>query len=135
MLPLTFSNVLDSNNPSIHWSLRFLLPKASAPALHCFKICKKFVRQLKILAILYYYPFIIILNLTLQQVVLFIELNEVRNICQQMSGFSISFVFPNIWQKFVMEKHIRPSSSALSILYFSTNWKHSITYFIVLIKA
>ena len=79
LLPLTFSNFLDSNNPSILWSLRFLLPKASASAFYCFQICKKFGWQFKILAILYLYCFIIIFSLTLQKVVLVIELNKVRN--------------------------------------------------------
>ena len=41
MLPLPFSNVLDSKNPSILRSLRLLLPKPSTSAFYCFQICKK----------------------------------------------------------------------------------------------
>ena len=41
MLPLPFWNVLDSNNPSMLWSLRLLLPKPSTSAFYCFQICKK----------------------------------------------------------------------------------------------
>ena len=104
LLPLTFSNFFDSNNPSILWSLRLLLPKASASAFYCFQIVKKNSRQFKILPILYFYHFIIIFNLILQQVLLVIELKEVRNFCQQISGFSIPFIFENISQKFVMRK-------------------------------
>ena len=96
MLPLTFSNLLGSNNPSILWSLKLLLPKASASTFYCFQICKKIARQFKILAILYFYRFLIIFNLTLQQVLLVIELDEVRNFCEQMWDFSITFAFGNI---------------------------------------
>ena len=41
LLPLTFSNFVHSNNQSILWSLRLLLPKASAFAFCCFQLCKK----------------------------------------------------------------------------------------------
>ena len=93
LFPLTYSNFLDSNNPSILWSLRLLLPKSSS--FYCFKICRKIAREFKTLAILYFYRFIIIFNLTLQ-VLLVIVLNEVRSFCQQMSDFSIPFAFENI---------------------------------------
>ena len=96
MLPLTFSNLLGSNNPSILWSLKLLLPKASASTFYCFQICKKIAPQFKILAILYFYRFLILFNLTLQQVLLVIELDEVRNFCEQMWDFSITFTFGNI---------------------------------------
>ena len=80
---------------------------------------------------MYFYRFIIF-SLTLQQVLLVIELNEVRNFCQQMSDFSITFVFENINILCQERQSIRPSSSTLTI-YFSqgnfTNWKHSITIF------
>ena len=48
------------------------------------------------LAILYFYRFIITFNLTLQQVLLVIELNELRNFYQQMSDFFIPFAVENI---------------------------------------
>ena len=35
-------------------------------------------------------------NLTLQQVILVIELKEVRNFCHRMSGFPIPFAFDKI---------------------------------------
>ena len=98
LLPTNFSNFLDSNNPSIlnPSSLRLLLPKVSASAFYCFQICKNVSQQFKILAIFYFCCFIIIFNLKLEQVLLVIELNEVGNFCQQMSGFSIPFIFENI---------------------------------------
>ena len=55
---------------------------AKASPFYSFEVCKKIARQLDILAILYFYRFAIIFNLTLQQVLLVIELNEVRNFCQ-----------------------------------------------------
>ena len=67
LLPLTFSSFLNSNNPSILWSLRLLLPKTSASAFYCFQICNKIVRQFKLLVILYFYRFVIIFNLALQK--------------------------------------------------------------------
>ena len=73
-----------------------MLPKASASAFYCSQICEKNARQFKILPILYFYRFIILFNLTLQQVLLVIELNKVRHFCQQMLGFSIPFAFENI---------------------------------------
>ena len=96
MLLLTFSNLLGSNNPSIPWSLKLLLPKASASTFYCFQICQRTARQFKILVSLYLYRLIIIFNLALHQVLLVIELNEVRNFCQQISDFCITFVFENI---------------------------------------
>ena len=75
-LPLTFSNFVDSNNSSILWSLRLMLPKAFASAFYCFQTCEKIARQFKILAILYFYRFFIIFNLHyMQQLLLVIELN------------------------------------------------------------
>ena len=38
-------------------------------------------------------------NLTLQEVLLAVELSEVRNICQQMCDFSIPFALENIYNK------------------------------------
>ena len=67
----------------------FRFPKPFASVFYCFQICKKISRQFKILAILYFYGFIIIFNLTLQKVLLVTQLNKVRNFCQQMSSFSI----------------------------------------------
>ena len=46
----------------------------------------------------------VIFNLTLQQVLLVIELNKVRNLSQQMSRLPIPCTFENISQKFVMKK-------------------------------
>ena len=69
-------------------------------------------------AILYFHRFTIVYNFTLQQVLLVIETNKVRNFCQQMLGFSIPFLVENIEQKFFIKKSIPPSSSAFSILYF-----------------
>ena len=54
---------------------------------------KKNAREFKILAILYFDRVIIIFKLTLQQVVLVIELNKVRNFCLYLSRFSIPFTF------------------------------------------
>ena len=88
MLPLIFSNFLRSIN-----TLEF---KASVSTFYWFQICQKVARQFEILAILYFYPFIITFNLTLQQELLFIEMNEVRNFYQQMSDFSVTFAFENI---------------------------------------
>ena len=90
-------------------SINTLKFKTSASKGFCFCFlllpnCKKNSRQFKILVILYFYRFIIIFNLTLQQVLLVIELKEVRNFCQQISGFSIPLIFENISQKFVMRK-------------------------------
>ena len=60
-------------------SINTLKFKASASAFYWFQICKKIAWQFKILAILYFYRFIIIVNLTLQQVLLVIEWKEVIN--------------------------------------------------------
>ena len=57
---------------------------------------RKIAQQFKILAILYFYRFIIIFNLSLQQVLFVIELNEVRNFCQEMPDFSIPFGLENM---------------------------------------
>ena len=73
----------------------FLLPKTSASAFYCLQICKKIARQFKILAILYFYRFIIIINLTLQQVLLVIELSEVRNFCQQKPLYIRKYIAKN----------------------------------------
>ena len=104
-----------------------LFPKASASNFYYFQICKKVAWQFKILAVLYFYRFIITVNLKLQQVLLVLELNEVRNFFRQISGFSIPVTFENIYQKFVIKKE------HLSILYFSqgnfTNGKYGITIF------
>ena len=133
MLPLTFSNFLGSNNASILWSLKLLLPKTSASTFYCFQIYKKTARQFKILSILYFYCFIIIFKLTLQQMLLVIEWNEVKNFCQQMCNFAITFAFENTTKiRYDERERIRQFLSALSI-YFSqgnfANWKHSITIF------
>ena len=44
-----------------------LLPEAFTSAFYCFEICEKIAWQFKILAILYFYRFIIIFNVTLQE--------------------------------------------------------------------
>ena len=77
---------------------------ASASSSFCFQICSKTAWQFKILAILYFYCFIIIFNLTLQQVLLVIELNYIRNFCPQIFDFSIPYKFENLYQKFVMKR-------------------------------
>ena len=82
LLLLTFSNFLDSENPKILWNLRLLFSKPSASAFYYFIICKKIAREFKILTILYFYRLVIIFSLTLQQVLLVIELNKVRIFCQ-----------------------------------------------------
>ena len=73
-----------------------MLLLSKAATFYCFQICKRTARQFKILASLYLYRLIIIFNLALHQVLLVIELNEVRNFCQQISDFCITFVFENI---------------------------------------
>ena len=100
LLPLTFPNFVDLNNPSILQSLRLLLPKASASTFCSFEICEKIAWQLKVLAIFYLYRSTITFNVKLQQVLLVTELNKVRNFCQHTPGFSIPFAFVNISQKF-----------------------------------
>ena len=110
LLPLTFSNFLDSNNPSIILSWKILLPKATAYTFYCFQrllrilsTASKFVKKMQgnlknqPSSILYIYRFIITFNftkdVTLHQVVLVIELIKVRNFCQQIKDFSIPFTF------------------------------------------
>ena len=90
LLTLTFSIFLFKQ------SINTLKFNASASAFYCFQICKIIALQFEILAILYFYRVIIILKLTLQQVLLVIELNEVRNFCPHLSGFSIPFSFENM---------------------------------------
>ena len=128
-----FSDFVDSNNSSILWILRPLLTKAFASAFYCFQICEKIPRQFKILAILYFYRFIIIFNLTLQQVLLLIELNEARNFVNKFPVCLFHLHLKIYYKNSLWRKAIGPSSCALSILYFSqgnlTNWKHSITIF------
>ena len=88
----------------------------------------------KILAILYFYRFIIIFNLTLQQVLLWL-LNWTRleifvNKCT-VSLFHLHLKKYN--KSSFWRKSIRSSLSAFSKLYVSqgncTNWKHGITIF------
>ena len=112
--------------------------KSSASAFYCYQICKKKVREFKILAILYFYCVFIIFILTLQQVLLAIVLNKVRNfvhICP-VALFHLHLTLYN--KNSLWIKSIRPSSFALSILYFSqgnfTNWKHSSTIFYYIVK-
>ena len=112
--------------------------KSSASAFYCYQICKKKVREFKILAILYFCCVFIIFILTLQQVLLAIVLNKVRNfvhICP-VALFHLHLTLYN--KNSLWIKSIRPSSFALSILYFSqgnfTNWKHSITIFSYIVK-
>ena len=115
--------------------IRPLLPKASAS--YCFQICKKIAQLFKIIAIGYFYFFIIIFNFTLQEVLLVIELKEVGNCCQQMSDFSIPFAIEKIYQKFVMKRGHTTMYNHLHLLlayyiFFQENfmdWKHSITIF------
>ena len=127
LLPLTFSNFLNSNNPSILWSLRLLLLKTSASAFYCLQICKKIARQFKLLFILYFYRFIIIFNLALQKCFLLLNWTKLDIFIHKCPHLKMCN------QNSLWRKSIRPSSFALNILYFSqgnfTNWKHSITIF------
>ena len=79
--------------------------KASASDFYYFQICKKIAWQFKI-AVLYFYRFIITFNITLQQVLLLLELNKVRNFFQQMSSFSIPFTFENIKERVSDHLHL-----------------------------
>ena len=134
MLPLTFSSFVDSSNPSILWSLRFLLPKASC--CFCFLLLPnlwKITWKFKILATLYFYGFIIIFNLALHQVLLVIELPEV-DIFVRKCLVSLFHLHLKICDKnSLWRKSIWPFSSVSSILYFFhgkfTNWKNSIAIF------
>ena len=120
-------------------SINTLKFKSSASKSFCFYFLllpnlEKNTREFKILAILYFYLVIIIFKLTLQQVLLVIELNKV-NVCP-ISLFHLHLKIYN--KNLLWRKSIRPSSSALSILYFSqgsiTNRKHSITIFYYIVK-
>ena len=132
-------NFFDSSNPSILWSLNFLLPKASASGFYCYQIVKKNALEFKILSILYFYCVIIIFKLTLQQVLPAIVLNKVRHFCPYLSGFSIPCAFEKYNKSSLWRKNIRSSSSTISILYFSqgnlANWKHSVTIFYCIAKS
>ena len=79
LLPLTFSNFFDWNNPPILWSRRSTA-------------FKQIARQFKILAILYFHRFLTIFNLTLQQC--FLWLNWMELVDKVL--FSIPFTFENI---------------------------------------
>ena len=96
---LLSETILSINNLNFLWFKQSIITqtfKASTSTFYWLQICKKITRQFEILPILYFYRFIIIFNLTLQQVFLVIELNEVKNFCQQMSDFSSRFTFENI---------------------------------------
>ena len=120
MLPLTFSNFIDSNNPSILWSLKF---KISASKSCCFCILLlpnlwKIAQQFKILANLYFYRFLIIFNLALQQVLLVIELTKVEIFIRKCL-FSLFHLHLKIYNKISLwRKSIRLFWSASSIYFF-----------------
>ena len=132
-----FNNIAHFNLFKFSWFkqsiniLRFMASTSKA-FYFCFLLLPnlwKIARQFKMLTVLYFYRFIIIFSLTLQQVLLAIELNKVTN-------FSIPFAFENIYNKnSLWWENIgnRLSSSTLSIWYFSqgnfTNWKDTILYF------
>ena len=101
-------------------------------------MCKENAREFKTVAILYFYRVIIISKLTLQQVLLANVLNKVRNFCPCLSGFPFHLHLKIYNRNSLWRKSIWPSSSALSILYFSqgnfTNWKHRITIFYYIVK-
>ena len=114
LLPLTFSNFLDSNNPSMLWGSKHLVPKASASTFYYFRICRKIAQQFRILVVIYFYRFIIIFNLTLQQVLLVLEFNDDRNFCQQMSGLSIPFIY--IWKYIIKIRYVERAFDHLHLL-------------------
>ena len=93
----------------------------------------KTARQFKILAILYFYCFIIIFNLALQQVLLVIELTKVDIFVSKclISLFHLHLKICN--KNSLWRKSIPSFPSASSILYSFqrnfTNWKHSIAIF------
>ena len=106
---------------------------ASKGCCFCFLLLPnlwKTARQFKILAILYFYPFIIIFNLALQQVLLIIELTKAE-IFVSKCLVSLFHLHLKIYNKnSLWRKSIRPFSSASSIYFFQgsfANWKHSIT--------
>ena len=91
----------------------------------------KIAQQFKIVATLYFYRFIIVFNLALQEVLLVIELTKVEIFVSKylVSLFHLHLKTYN--KNLLLRKSIRPFWSVSSI-YFSgnfTNWKHSIATF------
>ena len=108
---------------------------ASKSCCFCFLLLQnlwKIARQFKILAILYFYRFIIIFNLALQQVVLVTELTKIE-IFVSKCLVPLFHLHLKIYNKnSLCRKSIRPFSSASSIYFFQgsfTKWKHSIAIF------
>ena len=95
-----FNNIAHFNLFKFSWFKQFInilrfMASTSKAFYFCFLLLPnlwKIARQFKILTVLYFYRFIIIFSLTLQQVLLAIELNKVTN-------FSIPFAFENIYNK------------------------------------
>ena len=94
---------------------------ASKGCCFCFLLLSnlwKTARQFKILAILYFYPFIIIFNLALQQVLLIIELTKAE-IFVSKCLVSLFHLHLKIYNKnSLWRKSIRPFSSASSTDFF-----------------
>ena len=147
-LSYTLTDIASFNFFKFSWfkeSINTLKFKASASKSFCFcflllpNLLKKIIWQFEILAILYFYRFIIVFNLTLQQVLLVIELKEVRNFFQKMSGFSVHLHLKKCNKNSLWRKSIRSFSSAFSKLHFPqgncTNWKYRITIFWKYFKA
>ena len=93
LLALNFSNFVDSNNPSILWNLKFLLPKAAASAFYCFQISEKLLRRLKYQSSYIFTVSSLYLSLHCNKCYYWID--KGRNFCQQMLGFLYSIC---IWK-------------------------------------
>ena len=92
----------------------------------------KIAREFKILAILNFYRFVIVFNLSLQQMLLVIELTKVEVFVSKylVSLFHLHLKIHN--KNSLWRKSIRPFSSSSSIYFLQgsfINWKHSIAIF------
>ena len=107
----------------------------------CFQLLsnlQKNAREFKVLAILYFYRVIIIFKLTCNKCFLLLYWTKLE-IFVHICLVSLFHLHLKIYNKnSLWTKSNRPSSSALSILYFFlgnfTNWKHSITIFYYIVK-
>ena len=102
-------------------ALKFKISAASKDCCFCILLLPnlwKIARQCKILAVLYFYRFIIIFNLALQQVLLVIELTKVEIFVRKclISLFHLHLKMYN--KNSLWRKSIRPFWSASSIYFF-----------------
>ena len=128
-----FSFITFSEFSLLKQSTNRLKLKASKYIFPLLSNWKKNLRQFKVLAVLCFHRFIIILKLTLQQWFLWLNWTKLKFLSRNcvVSLFHLylkMYTNNSLWSKIIW-----PSSSAPSMLYFSqenfTKWKHNHTIF------